>query len=114
MPRGVRTRAPRNEPGLSGEISAEGVRPHDKHEDSAHGSGLDRVIKGVSLDRRPAGVADQLLNARSRHAAAGWRSGAMNDALFDDRAIEIIGSKSKRDLCERWSQRHPVGLDVRK
>ena len=80
---------------LSGEISAGGGRPYDEHEDSAHGSSLDGVVKRVSLDGRPAGVADQLLDARSRHAAARRRAGAMNNAFFDDRAVEIISSKSK-------------------
>src|SRR5204862_4481556 len=102
MPPAAPTPGLQRDPMLSGEISAGRVRRSDEHEDSAHRSSLDGVIKRVSLDRGPAGVADQLLYARSRHAAARRSAGAMNDAFFDDGSVEVIGSKSQRDLCERW------------
>src|SRR5437773_5657313 len=111
MPRADRTQGPRRDPMLSGGISAGCVRLFDEDEDSAHRSSLNGIVQSVSLNRSAAGITDQLLDARTRHAEAGWRARTMNDAFFDDRAVEIVGSKPKRDLRQRRRQRHPIGLD---
>src|SRR4051812_5977290 len=98
MTRAAPTREPRKDPVLSTGISAGRVQQSGEYEDSAHGSSLDRFVKRVPLDRRAASIADEFLDVRPRHSSAGWSTCAVNDALFDDRTVEVVSAETQRDL----------------
>src|SRR5262249_18558654 len=78
------------------------------------GNSLDGIVERIALDRSAAGITDELLDLQSSHSLTRRRTGAMNDPLFDDRAVEIVGAETQRDLGKRWRQRHPIRFDMRK
>ena len=36
----------------------------------------------------------------------------MDDPLFDDGAVQIVGAESQGDLRQRWCERDPIRFDV--
>ena len=70
------------------------------------------IVERVAFDRSAAGIADELLDLSPRHAETCGSAGAVDDPLFNDGPVEIVGAKSQCDLRNRWRQRHPVGFDV--
>src|ERR1044072_518194 len=78
------------------------------------GDSVDWIIERVAWDRSAARVPDKLLYLSARHTWGCGRARAVNDTLFNDRSIQIIGAEPQCNLSQSGSQGDPIRFNVRK
>ena len=78
------------------------------HQNGEGGLGpLHRAVERIALDRFAASLADQLQQLAAAQSLGGGGAGIVVDPLFDDRAVEIVGAESQRDLRDPRASSSP-------
>jgi len=70
------------------------------------------MIQRVALDGDAACGFDEMAELFAGHALRGGGSGVMVDLLFDNGAVEIVGTEAESDLRDFGGHHLPIGLDV--
>src|SRR4030095_13986608 len=63
------------------------------------GGAMHGAIQGIALHGVAPGITNQVLDVRASHSNRSLSSGHVDDLLFDDRAIQVIGSEIQSKLC---------------
>src|SRR5258706_16459068 len=72
------------------------------------------MIKSVPLDRFATGFTNQTDQLLASHTLRRGSAGIVVNLLLDDRAVEVVGTETQRDLSDFWREHLPVGFNVRK
>src|SRR5581483_1029388 len=71
------------------------------------------LVARVALDRREAGVTDQVQQALAGHLVRGAEVvRVVRDLVLDHRAVQVVHAVVERELSGRQTMHHPEALDV--